>query len=119
MSKIFRVTVLAVRLNDGTAKYLHNYDFAFDYYGNFAVVGNKNKGDSLEGVINEKGEEWIPVKYKNLSLILYKYKRIEKFIVEKDIVIVSDDNGYRAIDLVTKKDTFICGKEEKLPDEYS
>ena len=115
MPKIIEVYRLAVRLEDGTEIVLPRYDYAFDFSGNFAVIGK----NGFEGAINERGEEFIPIRYENLSSFLYKYRRIEKFIAEKDTVVVSDINGYKAINLVNKKESFIFSKDEELPEDFS
>ena len=120
MPKIIEVHRFAIRLEDGTEIVLPRYDYIHDFSGNFAVMGKKNsEGFILEGAINEYGEEFIPIKYVKLSSTLYKYKRIEKFIPEKDIVVVLDKNGYRAINLVNKEELFICNKDEELPEDFS
>ena len=115
MPEIIEVCRLAIRLEDGTVIDLPRYNYAYNFNGNFAVVGK----NGLEGAINEKGEEFIPIKYVQLSSILYKYKKIEKFMAEKDTVVVLGKNGYNAINLLNKEEVFICSKDEKLPEEFS
>ena len=114
MPKIIEVWRLAVRLEDGTEIVLPRYDYAFDFSGNFAVVG-QNK---LEGAINEYGEEIIPVKYTKLASTLCKYRRIEKFIPDKDIAIFLENDFYEAINLISKEKTILCGKDEELPKDF-
>lgn len=114
MPEIIEVFRLAVRLEDGTVIDLPGYNYAYDFSGNFAVVGKNNS----EGAINEKGEEIIPVKYYNLAKLLFGYYKIEKYISDKDIAIVLGKDGYEAINLVTREKFFICNKDVPLPEGF-
>ncbi|MGN1297560.1 MAG: hypothetical protein ACI4VH_03930 [Clostridia bacterium] len=104
MSKIIQITKLAIRLDTGTVKELP-YEYVYDFHGgNFAGVGK----DGLEGAINSKGEEFVPVKYpKGLLTFLFNYDNIIEVIGDLAII---QKNKYGVVDL--------SKREEILPPEF-
>lgn len=105
MSEIIQITKLAIRLDTGTVKELP-YEYVYDFHGgNFAGVGK----DGLEGAINSKGEEFVPVKYpKGLLTFLFNYDNIIEVI--GDLASIERNGKYGVVDL--------SKREEILPPEF-
>ena len=63
MPKIFFITKVAVRLDNGDIKELPRGCYAYEFYSqcNYTIIGYKNKG--LQGAINREGDVIIPIKY--------------------------------------------------------
>ena len=99
MPKIIPITKFAVLRDDGTKKELPYGCYAYEYYSqcNYTIIGYSGK--KLQGVINEKGDVIIPIKYsEKLEKLLFNYNIIVKVIDEKYVVVKSNEK-YDIIDL--------------------
>lgn len=99
MPKIFFITKVAVRRDDGTVKELPYGCYAVEFYSknNYTIIGYKNKG--LQGAIDRDGNVIIPIQFsENLEKILFNYNNIVK-VLEKRYVITERKDKYDIIDL--------------------
>lgn len=99
MPKIFFITKVAVRLDNGDIKELPRGCYAYEFYSknNYTIIGYKNK--ALQGAIDKKGNIIIPVKFsEKLEKLLFNYNTIIKVIDER--YVITEKNGkYDIIDL--------------------
>ena len=99
MPKIFMLTKVAVRLDNGDIKELPFGCYAYDYYKacNYTIIGKKK--EHLQGAIDKEGKVIIPIKYsEKLEKILFNYNNIIKVIDER-YVIVENKEKFDLLDL--------------------
>ena len=100
MPKIFFITKVAVRLDNGDIKELPRGCYAYEFYSqcNYTIIGYKNKG--LQGAINREGDVIIPIKYsEKLEKLLFNYNTIIKVIDDKYVITMRKDGKYDILDL--------------------
>lgn len=104
MPEFFTVSLLFLRLDDGTKKQLpYTYATAFQPTGNFSIVGNKDFPE--RGAINIEGKEIIAVRYIGLEELLRGYDKIID-VIDNQLVIGEKKGKYGAADI--KKMEIIC-----------
>lgn len=99
MPKIFFITKVAVRLDNGYIKELPRGCYAYEFYSknNYTIIGYKNK--KLQGAIDRYGNTIIPIEFsEKLEKILFNYNIIVK-VIEKRYVITERKGKHDIIDL--------------------